>query len=182
MGSDSKYTLRGPRAGDLGLVVHRHGVLYWDEYGWDERFEGLVAGVVGEFVKGYDSARERCWIAESPEGAFLGSVFLVRDADRGRSGSEARGQRLEAEEVEVCKLRLLLVEPSARGMGLGGRLVDECIAFAREVGYRRMRLWTNAVLVSARKIYEAKGFRLIEEKPHAMFGQGEIGQTWELEL
>jgi GNAT superfamily N-acetyltransferase len=152
----------------FGWVIRRNGEIYLEEYGWDKRFEELVADVVKKFIINFDEERERCWIAESPEGELLGCIFLVND-EREPSG-------------ETSKLRLLLVEKSARGSGLGNQLVDECIAFARSVGYRRMRLWTNAVLTSARKIYEAKGFRLIEEKPHTMFGNNEVGQTWELEL
>lgn len=158
----------------FGWVVKRHGELYLKEYGWDKRFEDLVADVVNKFIANFDSTRERCWIAETPDNQPVGCIFLVNDDNDKSADDRSSGQ--------TCKLRLLLVEQSARGSGLGNQLVDECIDFARSVGYRRMRLWTNAVLTSARKIYEAKGFHLIEETPHTMFGHDEVGQTWELKL
>ena len=161
------YRLRDPMPGDMGFVTHRQGVLYWQEYGWDWRFEGLVAEIVGQFVREFDPERERCWIAErdGPNGPeVIGSVFLVRE-------SEA-----------VAKLRLLYVDPAARGLGLGRRLVAECIAFARARGYRTLTLWTNDVLVAARHIYEAEGFILAEEAPHHSFGKDLVGQNWTLAL
>jgi len=157
------YTLRSHRSGDIGWIIHRQGILYREEYGWDERFEALVAQICARFIKNEDPTRERCWIAER-KGKIVGAVFCV------------------VRSKTVAQLRLLYVEPSARGLGIGNRLVDECIDFARRAGYRRMVLWTNDVLHSARKIYEAKGFRLVEEEKHHSFGHDLVSQTWELRL
>jgi DNA-binding MarR family transcriptional regulator/GNAT superfamily N-acetyltransferase len=155
--------LRPPGPGDYGWIVARHGALYAAEHGWDTSFEGLVARIVSDFLAGHDPAREAAWIAEV-DGEPVGCVFCV------------------ARDETTAQLRILLVEPDARGLGIGARLVDECVRFARRAGYTSMVLWTNDVLVSARRIYEAAGFRLVDEEPHHSFGRDLVGQTWSLDL
>lgn len=155
--------LRGLVKGDLGWVVQRHGALYWDEYRWDQEFEALVARIVADYAARHDPERENAWIAEL-DGARAGCVFCCR------------------RDEDTAQLRILLVEPWARGHGVGTRLVEECVEFARQAGYSTMMLWTNDVLVSARRIYEAVGFRLVEEERHHSFGHELVGQNWEMEL
>jgi GNAT superfamily N-acetyltransferase len=155
--------IRPHHPGDLGWIVHRHGVLYAREYGYDHRFEAIVARVAADFLEHHDPAREHCWIAER-DGTILGAVMLVRKMD------------------DTAKLRLLYLEPEARGLGLGRRLVDLCIEFARTAGYDRITLWTQSSLHAARHIYESRGFQLIDSTVHADFGPRESAETWELVL
>jgi len=161
--TEAPYVLRPHRPGDIGWIIHRHGALYAEEYGFDVTFEALVARVAAAFIENYDIHRERCWIAER-QGHIVGSVMLVKHTE------------------EIAKLRLLYVEANARGLGIGRHLVNECIAFARLAGYRKIELWTNDVLVSARRIYQANGFQLVREELHHSFGRDLVGQYWELHL
>jgi len=158
------YILRSHQPGDMGWVVHRHGALYAQEYGYDERFEALVAEIVAKFIQHFDARRERCWIAEK-DGEIVGSVFVVKKSKT------------------AAKLRLLLVEPSARGLGIGKRLVDECLRFARQAGYKKMVLWTQSELPAARHIYQQAGFSLVQETPHCDWGRDDlVSQVWERKL
>jgi len=166
--SDQKSTpfvLRPHRVGDMGWIVYREGLGYAEQYGWNETFEALVARIVDQFVTNFDPARERCWIAEV-DGQNVGHIFLVKNPDQ----------------PDTAKLRLLFVEPSARGTGLGDALVKECLRFARSAGYKKVVLWTQSILVGAHRIYQRAGFRLVDETPHHSFGKDLVGQTWELEL
>ena len=167
----SPYLLRPHHAGDMGWVVSRHGALYAQEYAWTMDFEALVARIAADFIERFDAAREACWIAER-DGTNVGSVFLV----------QARDEATHAVLPGVAQLRLLLVEPSARGLGLGERLVTECERFAREKGYQRIVLWTNANLLAARGIYRKAGYVLVRSEPHHSFGHDLVGETWELAL
>jgi len=155
--------LRPPKPGDMGWIVSRHAILYAQEYGWTDPFEGLCAQIVADFVNNFDARRERCWIAEIG-GENAGCVMLVKDTD------------------DVARLRLLLVEPAARGLGIGGRLVDECVQFARAAGYRKVTLWTHSVLLPARHLYEQAGFRLTSSEPRHSWGQDVVSEIWDLPL
>jgi len=157
------FLLRSHSVGDIGWVISRHGVLYAQEYGWDISFEALVADIAAQFVKSYDPAREHCWIAEV-DGEPAGSVFLVRGSDK------------------VAKLRLLIVDRKARGLGVGRALVEQCVRFAREAGYTSITLWTQSILLAARGIYQQAGFRRTAEEKHHSFGADLVGETWELKL
>jgi DNA-binding MarR family transcriptional regulator/GNAT superfamily N-acetyltransferase len=161
----ARYVLRPHRPGDMGWVVHREGALYAQEYGFDETFEALVARIVADFLTEFDPKRERCWIAEV-NGQNVGHIFLVKHPT----------------EPSTAKLRLLLVEPSARGLRLGSALVEECVNFASAVGYKKITLWTQSILVAARRIYQKAGFRLVEEQANFKFGKDLVSQTWELDL
>jgi len=160
---DKSFILRNPGAGDFGWVVQKNGEVYSEEYKWDEEYEGLVAEIVADFIKNFDAKRERCWIAEK-DGVNIGAVFLVRKDDI------------------TAKLRLLIVDPKARGLGVGRRLVEECTRFARKTGYKKITLWTNSILSAARHIYEGEGYKIVVSEPHHSFGQELVGETWELDL
>ena len=155
--------LRDPLPGDMGWVVQQHGEIYWREYGWDNRFEALVADIAAQFLRKFQPAWEKAWIAEL-DGERVGSVFVVRKSPT------------------TAQLRMLILSPKARGLGLGGRLTDECIAFARAKGYKKMVLWTNSCLTAARGIYAQRGFQLVKTEPYEGFGQQLVGETWELKL
>lgn len=155
--------LRAHRPGDMGWVADRHGALYSEEYGLNEKMEAYVAEVVAKFLRDFDPAREHCWIAEL-DGVRVGSVFLVKESDA------------------VGRLRLLIVEPQARGLGVGRRLVEECVRFARRTGYREVTLWTHSILTAARRIYDSVGFRIVETETHDEFGPELVGETWTLRL
>ena len=157
------YILRNPQPGDMGWIIHRQAVLYAQEYGWNNEYEALVAEILTKFVREFDPARERCWIAEK-DGKVIGSVFIVRQDDT------------------TAKLRLLYVDPCARGLGIGSRLVNECLRFSRQVGYTNMVLWTNSILTGARRIYDKAGFQLVEEEAHHSFGKDLVGQVLTREL
>jgi len=157
------YLLRTHQPGDMGWIIGRHGALYAQEYGWDETFEALVAEIAARFIRSFDPKRERCWIAER-DGRNVGAVCLVRKS------------------ATVAQLRLLIVEPDARGLGIGRRLVSECERFARRAGYRKIVLWTNDILDAARHLYEEAGYRLVKAEPHHSFGKDLVGQYWELGL
>jgi GNAT superfamily N-acetyltransferase len=156
-------TLRSMRPGDLGWVIQQHGEVYAREYGWNEQFEAMVADIAAQFVRKFQPEWERCWIAEH-DGQRLGAVFVVRKSRT------------------VAQLRMLILAPEARGLGLGARLTDECIAFARAAGYKKMVLWTNSCLTTARHIYARRGFTLVKSEPYAGFGQQLVGETWALKL
>jgi len=155
--------LRDPAPGDIGWVVQQHGEIYAREYGWNSKFEALVAGIASEFLLKFQPEWERCWIAEL-NGERVGAIFVVRKS------------------ATVAQLRMLILAPAARGLGLGGKLVDECITFARRKGYRKMVLWTNSCLSAARGIYAKRGFQLAKSEPHESYGQHLVGETWELKL
>ena len=161
--ADRSYTLRPPKIGDFGWIVSRHGTLYAEEFGWGAPFEGLVAGIVADFAKQNDPKREHCWIAEM-NGENVGCVMLVKD------------------KPGVARLRLLLVDPKARGLGLGQRLVDECVKFARKVGYKKITLWTHSILAAARHTYENAGFTLTSSEKKHSWGKDVIAEYWDLDL
>ncbi len=156
--TSTSYILRNPQPGDMGWIIHRQALLYAQEYGWNNEYEALVADILARFVREFDPARERCWIAVK-DGKVIGSVFIVRQDDK------------------TAKLRLLYVDPCARGLGIGSRLVDECLRFSRQVGYTKMVLWTNSILTGARRIYDKAGFQLVEEEAHHSFGKDLVGQV-----
>jgi len=163
--------LRSHRPGDIGWVIARHGALYANEYAWDDGFEALVARIAADFLERFDAKREACWIAER-DGANVGSVFLV----------QARDESTHTVIDGVAQLRMLLVEPAARGLGLGEQLADECRRFARRAGYRKIMLWTNSMLLAARGIYAKQGYALVKSEPHRSFGHDLVGEIWELTL